>query len=249
MQIPDEDAGYALISALWLLLLAASLSGVLMLRSVRASEALVADRSAIRDHLRLDSALETALADMLFYGQASVIARSGGAGRYSVDGSDITVRASTESNRVDINIAPLPIIEAALTQRGVSPDRRASILDTLTVMRAQRLPISGLNEWQSLTTGGTGTESPPKPCTTDAFTVAGGRTNMAEDAGTNGLASDPYAGASAGGGDSMVGGSAGMTRLNASLGSRGVTIVTFPSTTGSEPMAVIDRIDGNGCGH
>lgn len=248
MQIPDEDAGYALISALWLLLLAASLSGLLMLRSVRGSEALVADRSAIRDHLRLDSALETALADMLFYGQASVIARSGGAGRYSVDGQEVTVRASAESARVDINEAPLPTIEATLTQSGVSPDRRASILDMLTVMRAQRLPISSLNEWQTRTTGGTGTEGPPEPCTTDAFSVAGGRTSLAEDAGTNGLANDPHAGASAGGGGSVVGGNGGMTRLNASIGNRSVTIITFPSTTGSEPVAVIDRIDGNGCG-
>ena len=120
------------------------------------------------------------------------------------------------------------------------------IIAELAQRRAQESRISSLYEWQGVTEVGNGASGVLGRCVTDAFSVAGGRTSLPERAG--GVRSDPNAGASAGGDGAGANSGGGMTRLTATLGSRSVTIVIFPSADGTEPMAVIDRISGNGCG-
>lgn len=239
------DHGYALISALWLLLLAASLSGLLMLRSVRSSAALVEDRTAMQDQNRIESALETAMADMLFYGNASVIARGGGTGRYVVDGKDVIVRASAESTRVDLNTAPLSVIDETLASRAIAPEIRATLLGILTERRANAAPLASLSEWRALLRHAADHEGGDALCALDMFTTAGGRTTAAPPANAINN-TDPYAGAGVSGSVANAA-SGGVMRLTATLNSRAITIIAFPSASGTEPMAVMDRMTSSRC--
>jgi hypothetical protein len=121
---------------LWLLLLAAAIVAALMLQSMTSARAVSADRHQWIQRYQLESAVETAMADIVINGPNSAFANAGHRATYILGGSQVEVRASSEGERVDLNDADPVQIDAALQRLAIAPDTRATILAQISAHRA-----------------------------------------------------------------------------------------------------------------
>ena len=151
------ERGFVLIAAIWLLILAGSIAAILMLRSLAGATAAADHDEAIERRLALESAIETMLADRLFGGPRSAWRLAPAQGRIAIGGHDVIVRMTSESGRLDVNMANPALIDTALRGFGVGAGERERILARLLSLRAMKKNIDSLAELESLlaTAGGT----------------------------------------------------------------------------------------------
>ncbi|MEP2103755.1 MAG: hypothetical protein ABJP02_16615 [Parasphingorhabdus sp.] len=116
---PGED-GYILITAVWLLLLGASIVAIIMVHNLRYSEELSFEREMIKIGDAQESAVETIIADILFNGPRSQFALLPATSEYRIDGVSMQVSVSNENGKIDLNQADLELIRRALQGLGVS---------------------------------------------------------------------------------------------------------------------------------
>lgn len=219
------DEGYALIAALWLLLLAASLAGLLMLRAVQGSKSVSFERAALIRSAGEESALETAAADLLINGTSSRFGRLPSTAIYRIGGQDYEVEASRESERLDINDAPLTLIDAELRMTNIEPAARSTLVTTLDRNRRTGDRIETLAEANVLL--------PDAPCMVAALTPYQGRTAAAS--------------AGVGAGSVAAAGGAGALRLR--MGGPGATrtVIVRPGLAGQTPVQVLETKRLQGC--
>lgn len=212
------EQGYALIAALWLLLLAASLAGVLMLRTVDGAKSVAAQRTALIRAASEESALQTAAADLLLNGNSSRFGALPSTARYQIGETELLIAASRESDRLDVNDAPLSVIDAELQQQGLSAKARSRFLAALLGMRSQGQRLESVAE--------IGAQLPAETCVLELLTPHAGRTDTL------------LAGSSA----SAVAGSVGPSawRLRVVSESEAREFVVRPGLAGQQPLLVID---------
>src|SRR5688572_4437400 len=97
-----------------MLVLAGAITAVLMLRSLAGATAAVEHEEGIERKLALESAIETMLADRLFNGPRSGWWMTPVQGRIAMDGGDVAIRITSESGRLDVNVADPALIDSAL---------------------------------------------------------------------------------------------------------------------------------------
>lgn len=124
------EEGYVLISAIWLLLLGASIVAAISLLVLRQSEDFAFERQEIQRKLALESAYQTVIADILFNGPRSSFAILPANDIYNLNGVRMTIKIVSETGKVDINNA-----DSALVER---------------VMRGLQIPSSSRNQYLSL---------------------------------------------------------------------------------------------------
>jgi len=130
------ERGFVLIAAIWLLILAGSITAILMLRSLSLAAGAAADGDALARRLALAGAIETALADRIFNGERSPWWLTPSESTVAIGGRRVTVRLSSESGRLDVNEADPALIDAALRGAAVAPSERARIVTRLQAFRA-----------------------------------------------------------------------------------------------------------------
>lgn len=178
-RLQPSERGYALISALWLLLLAAVLAGALTAHSVTRARAVAQLRAELLLELRATSAIESAMADIVFNGNQSAIGQNSGAVAYHFGGRDIAVRASSERNRIDINDAPVELVDAALRRAQIGAELRGRVLSAIAARRAERRRFASLADIDRAVADDDG--SGANACLLDVLTVAGGRSSPAPE--------------------------------------------------------------------
>lgn len=144
------ERGFVLIAAIWLLILAGSITAVLMLRSLAGSAAASGHQEALARRLALESAIETMLADRLFNGGRSPWWLVPAEGTIAVDGRQVTLRVTSESGRLDVNAADPKLLDGTLRGFDLAPAERERILDRLLALRATKKRIGSLAELTGL---------------------------------------------------------------------------------------------------
>ena len=215
-----REQGYALIAALWLLLLAASLAGILMLRTVEGAKSAGAQRTALIRAAVEESALQTAAADLVLNGAASRFGSLPSTARYQIGETEIVVAASRESDRLDVNDAPLPMIDTELQLKGLSSGVRSRLLAELRAMRARGQRLESVAALQAL--------MPDESCAIDMLTPHGGRTaapSVSSGVGAVAASSGPSA-----------------WRLHVGDQNAGRGLIVRPGLAGQQPLLVLETM-------
>ncbi len=145
-----EEQGFVLIAAIWLLVLAGSITAILMLRSLAAATAAAEHQDSIERRLALDSAIETMLADRLFNSSLSPWWAAPAEGTIAIGKHNISLRMTSESGRIDVNGADPALIDTALQGFGVAAADRSRIVERVTALRATKGKIASLPELNAL---------------------------------------------------------------------------------------------------
>lgn len=136
-----RERGFILITAIWMLLLGASIVAILMVKNLHQSEQHSFEREQIAHKHARESAVETVVADLLFNGPRSSFAQLPSGMTYSFDGIDVTVKVSSESGKIDVNQADIALVERALRGLGVGAQTREAFLDQIRASRASESPF------------------------------------------------------------------------------------------------------------
>lgn len=144
------EEGFVLIAAIWLLILAGSITAILMLRSLAGATAAAEHQDSIERQLAQDSAIETMLADRLFNGNRSAWWSTPASGEIAIGKRRISIHLSSESGRLDVNAADPAQIDKALQGLGVSSNERSRIVGRLTALRVAKRTIASLPELLAL---------------------------------------------------------------------------------------------------
>lgn len=216
----EREQGYALIAALWLLLLAASLAGILMLRTVEGAKSAAAQRTALIRASVEESALQTAAADLMLNGASSRFGPLPSTARYQIGKTEVLIAASRESDRLDVNDAALPIIDTELQVQGVSAGIRSRFLGELGALRARGQRLDSVAALEAL--------MPDEACAIDVLTPHGGRT----------------AALPVGSGVGAVAASSGLSawRLQVSGHNAGRRLIVRPGLAGQQPLLVLEAM-------
>ncbi len=147
---PDKEEGYVLISAIWLLLLGASIIALIMVHNVNQAEKI----STLQENMQItdaqDSAIETIVADILFNGPRSEFALLPRETTYQLNGVDMKVTVSNENGKIDLNQADIKLSERALQGLGINNIQRQKIVDLLQQKRKSDQTFSSMADVEAL---------------------------------------------------------------------------------------------------
>jgi len=146
----DDEQGFVLITALWLLLLSGAIVALMLLRSAGKAQANRAASQQAQMVFDMDAAVTTVAADLLFRGDQSRWARAPGDGTIDIDGRTLSVRVSSENGRLDLNDGDLTVIDRGLQGLGVAADIRARTGEALRSARARNDRIASPAELNQL---------------------------------------------------------------------------------------------------
>jgi len=134
--MPADERGFVLITALWLLLLCAAIVSLMMLRSAGRAETIKEGSKLVQAKFDVQAAVDTVAADLLMQGGRSQWARLPAQGIIRIDGRDVTIEASSENGRLDLNDGDLAIIDRALQGLGIASPQRTAFHQSLDSFRA-----------------------------------------------------------------------------------------------------------------
>jgi len=132
----ESEHGFALISAVWLLTLAASIAALLMLQSVRQARVVASALARAGSEQDMDDIVAQVMAAALFEGPRSPWGRVPAHGQLSLPQGPIAIAIDNEATRLDVNKAQLAQIDGQLHDRGMPGDQRAAILTRIAQARA-----------------------------------------------------------------------------------------------------------------
>ncbi len=171
------ERGFILLGAIWLLVLAGSISALLMLRSLASATAAAGEADALERDLALEAAIQTVLSEHLFNEIRSPVWQLPARARVIVGGESIAISITSESGRLDVNEANPALIDAAFRGFGLDAARRGRIVGRLLAGRAAGRRIGSFDSLRSLLAPG-GADT---PCIRDQLTFVSG---LSEPRGT-----------------------------------------------------------------
>jgi hypothetical protein len=119
---------------------------VLLARSMEKAKTAASNEAVLHDQLALETAAETIIADLLLNGAVSRWSRLPAEGMLE----EVTVRASAETGRLDINEADPRLIDQYLTVSGWDTATRALLLQELERRRSAGEPLRSTAELRQL---------------------------------------------------------------------------------------------------
>ena len=138
----EGEEGFVLVSAIWLLLLGAAVVAIIQFTVLNRAKSLTFEKDQIEHRLALETAYETAIADMLFNGPRSAFAKMPSQMVYTLNGVSMTISVSSESGKLDINQADPALIDRALMGLGIDASKRTAFLGVLAGYRSSGFVIS-----------------------------------------------------------------------------------------------------------
>lgn len=171
--IPEQEQGFALIAAIWLLVLGGAIVAVIMLRTMTVSRAAVASGVQLADKLVLDGAIDSVVADILFNGNRSRWAQLPANGSVDVGWRSVSVTISSENGLLDVNEAEPKLIDGALRGFGVAAGPRSAFIDQLLVRRVTKQPLRSRDELVRLIAMAR-VQTSGEVCLVDMLTVSSG---------------------------------------------------------------------------
>lgn len=164
---PNTEAGIALISVLWVLLLLSALA---------ASMSYTERTEAILVHRALDIAQAEAAADAAIIASISNLsdaqvnrhpAINGGEQPWAFANAKVVISISREAGRIDLNKADRNLLLALLYSRAVEPETAAVLIDQLHDWLVSKGPLRSVDELKQLP----GWKAQPLDCWVDGLTV------------------------------------------------------------------------------
>lgn len=134
MASDQNDSGFILLSALWILVLGGALAAAVLVEAHNSTRALDRARATIALDLALRSARDQALADMIVNGSRSRWARTG-SGTFNVDDVTVAVTSSDESGRLDLIAATPDRLDALFASLDVPAEARGAARSSLEAFR------------------------------------------------------------------------------------------------------------------
>lgn len=131
----NGERGYILITAVWILLLGASIVAVIMIHNISASKEASFERKLTGIRNAQESAIDTVIADILFNGPRSSFAQLPATASYNIGGEDVQVEVSSESGKIDLNQADPNLIERALRGLAIPGVERQTFLRSIARRR------------------------------------------------------------------------------------------------------------------
>lgn len=149
------ERGYVLLTTMWLLLLAGSIAGLMLLTTVERSRSTKEYMDEAEAVHALDSALATAVADRLF---ASQTAQGGGASQQiDMEGVVVSVQTSSETSRIDLNTANAEIVGQAIRERGhmwsMGPTENQALIVAILARRVEGMTFRSAVEVAQIAQG------------------------------------------------------------------------------------------------
>jgi len=173
-QFPRQsERGYILITAIWLLLLGASIVSLLMLKNMNRGEEISYERKQLEHSYTQESAVETVIADMLFNGPRGEFVTLPAATSYQLGGKQMNVRVTSESGKIDVNQADPALIDRALRGFGIPSLPRQTFLAVVKSKRASKKLFHSMNDVESAMEEA-GMEKNGELCASRYFTVYSG---------------------------------------------------------------------------
>jgi hypothetical protein len=166
----NEEQGYILITAIWLLILCGSIAALLMLRSLNSAKAAADNGAILQQKILLEGTVDTILAERLFEGNRSRWWLLPSSGSIIIDGKSVSVEISSENGRIDINEADPRLVDRALQGLGVEAAARAAAIGKLNYLRAIQARITSDADLDLLLSS----RSESNPCLSRYFTLASG---------------------------------------------------------------------------
>lgn len=165
----ESEGGFALIAAIWLLVIAGSVASLFMLHAMKANRNANDERLVLRDALAIDGALDTVTADLLIRGVSS---RWNQVGKQYIDldGVQILVSVSDENVRLDLNRADIATIGEALRRAKVSQTAINGIVERIAELRQSKKAVNSLADLDKILESG---QSEADRCLTNEFTING----------------------------------------------------------------------------
>jgi hypothetical protein len=185
----DED-GYVLIAAIWLLVLAGSIAALLMLQSLTATRQARAEGDILRARLALDAAVETIIADRIMNGGRSIWSRTAVDGTIQIENMAIRARATSEAQRVDLMRADPRLVDTTLRTAGLGANQRQRVIARIALQagNAQALSFAMIS---NVLKAGEPVDVGTGPCLLDLFTpFPSGRTTQGDEAMADTIALD-----------------------------------------------------------
>lgn len=136
---PPSEAGFVLLTALWLLFLGGVMAAAITAAGLNAAREARAYEARMRARLAADAAIETVVYDLLAHGPASRW-RSGGSLPVADTGDQVMVEVTYESGRLDLNRTAIEDIVRLLGALDITPNERRI---ALAALKARRTSATG----------------------------------------------------------------------------------------------------------
>ena len=169
----NNEDGFVLITAIWLLILCGAVAALLLARSLSAATAVAADAEALRTKLARDAAIETVMADLLINGRRSPFAMLPTEGIVTIGEQEVRVRIGSESGKLDLNEGDLALIDRVMAGLGWDSAARALFAQQLRTRREAGQPLRSPHELRFI--AARSRPDSDDPCLEAYFTVHGGR--------------------------------------------------------------------------
>lgn len=222
--IPENEKGFVLIAAVWLLVLAGAIVALMMLRGMTEAREARSEGELLRHKLALDGAVETVVADRLFNGPRSPWSRVQAQGSLDIDGTAVQVRSTSENGRLDFNATELATVDRALQGLGVGAGNRRVVLGRMQQLRRRDERLSSFAALEALLSQA---QKDTSVCLADMMTLDSGlpqpRAGQMPDKLAFALAM--VDGSEAAGGELLQGGEVQRLEMSTSLGMAHTTIL------------------------
>ncbi len=138
--------GYVLITAIWLLLLAAAVLALIVMQNARTNKNMRFEKQIVARQMALESGLSTAIFDA-----AAVLSQNKTLNlplvrRYTIGGFDMTVVFRDENGKLDVNRSDPELIRRAMQGLGVSSDIAVNFTQRIADKRLVDRKILSLEE-------------------------------------------------------------------------------------------------------
>jgi hypothetical protein len=144
--IQPNEGGYVLITAIWLLLIAAALLAILVAQNERLNKNIRFEQKFIARQMALESGLQNIIADSVNEISQGKPLSIPVIKRYQIGGFNIIAQLIDENGKLDVNNSDPELIRRALQGLGVSSDIAVNFTQQLTRMRKAQKKISSLEE-------------------------------------------------------------------------------------------------------
>ncbi len=143
---PENERGYILMSAIWLLLIAAAIVALVALKEQQLSKSLRFEQAQAARQMAMESAVDQLVTDLFGAPQESATPLFPFRRQYRIAGYVINVIARDEAGKLNVNTADPDLVRRGLQGLNLNGGVAAKFADILSLSRRQNKSIQSLEE-------------------------------------------------------------------------------------------------------
>ena len=147
---PESEAGFVLIAAIWMLVLAGSIAAVLVLRARATATESATEADDLQRTLAAEQVIETITADIALGGKRSPWSNTPAMGRVTIGKFAFAIEVTSEATRLDVNAVDLDRARAALAATRIPQPVANALLDQIETLRAAGKSVGTWAELEQL---------------------------------------------------------------------------------------------------